>query len=527
MGETLGPAEVTGTRAIWVLGMHRSGTSLTAGLLRLLGADLGPQDGLLPPDARDNPKGYWERQEVNDLNNELLGRLGGSSWGPPALRAGWESSRELDDIRDRARRVLSAFDPSEVWVIKDPRLSLTLPFWLPLVDRSAAVVCLRSPRDVAASLHVRDPNGPLSRRDWTAVWLEYTAAALGNARPLAHAIVPYDDWFGEQRPHQLATLAGLLEGMGQAARKPAAGELDAFLASDLRHHASTLEQSASDSETLREARSLYVGLRSRSAPPRTSVIMAAYNAVPAELSEAVDSVLGQTVSDLELIVVDDGSDEPVADLLEGHGDERLRIVRHPMNRGLSAARNTALRLARAPLVSHLDSDDAWEPGYLEHVLPRFEDPGVGLVYTNAAILDHPSGHGTYIFDPEPHPIDSFPKIAEQNPIPLLTATARTEAVRRAGGYARWLRGTQDYYLWCRLAAAGWRFVFVDRKLARYRWPSDPQSLGYDRRRVELDELLMWFSFFLRHPDRPGPRRQLRVRVRGELDRLRVQGLRRR
>jgi glycosyltransferase involved in cell wall biosynthesis len=516
---------VSGIRAIWVLGMHRSGTSLAAGLLRLLGTDLGPQDGLLAPDSRDNPKGYWERQEVIDLNNELLVRLGGSSWAPPSLPSGWESAAALDDIRERARNVLEGFDPSRVWVIKDPRLSLTLPFWLPLADESAAVVCLRSPRNVAASLHVRDPNGPLSRRDWTAVWHEYTAAALENARPLPHAIVSYDDWFGDGRPRQLARLAGLLEGLGQPAKKPAAGELDAFLAGDLRHHASTLEQSASDPETVPKARSLYLSLRSPA--PRTSVIMAAYNAAPAELREAVDSVLGQTVSDLELIVVDDGSDEPVADLLAGRGDERLRIVRHRVNRGLSAARNTALRLARAPLVSHLDSDDAWEPGYLEHVLPRFADPRVGLVYTNAAILDHPSGHGTYIFDPEPHPIDSFPKIAEQNPIPLLTATARTEAVRKAGGYARWLRGTQDYYLWCRLAAAGWRFVFVDRKLARYRWPSDPQSLGYDRRRVELDELLMWFSFFLRHPDRPGPRRQLRVRLRSEFDRLRVQRLRRR
>ena len=248
--------------------------------------------------------------------------------------------------------------------------------------------------------------------------------------------------------------------------------------------------------------------------------MAAYNPDPAKLGVAVDSVLGQTVGELELLVVDDGSAHPVADLLAEVRDERLRIVRHPANRGLSAARNTALRLANAPLVSHLDSDDAWEPDYLEHVLPVFGDPGVGLVYTNATILDHPEGHHTYIFDPEPHPIDSFPKIAEQDPVPLLTATARTHAVRAAGGYARWLRSTQDYHLWCRLAAAGWRFALVDRKQARYSWPVGAGSLGHDRRRVELDELLMWVSFFLCHPALPGPRRQIRVRARRELDRLR-------
>ena len=533
MGQALGPASVS-TRAIWVLGMHRSGTSVTAGMLRLLGANLGPPDGLIPADEVDNPKGYWEQRTVIDLNNELLGRFSGSSWAPPPLPSGWESRPQLDDLRQRAQLILDGFDKSAVWAIKDPRLSLTLPFWLPLVDESAAVVCLRSPRDVAASLRARDPEGPLSPRAWTAVWHEYTAAALGNAQNLPNEVVFYDDWFAHGAG-QLEVLNGLLGRLGHPVGVP---ELDGFLAGELRHHSSSLGETASDPGSVVDARELYVTLRSRrdATPrhrgprrggPRTSVLMASYNPVPAQLTEAVGTVLGQTVSDLELIVVDDGSEHPVADVLADHSDERVRIVRHSANRGLSAARNTALRQARAPLVSHLDSDDAWEPGYLEHVLPVFDDPGVGLVYTNATIVGHPEEHDTYIFDPEPHPIDSFPKIAEQNPVPLLTATARTHAVREAGGYARWLRSTQDYHLWCRLAAAGWRFAFVDRKLARYRWPVDATSLGNDRRRVELDELLMWFSFFLRHPGTPGPRRQLRVRVRRELDRLGIGSLPRR
>jgi hypothetical protein len=172
-------------------------------------------------------------------------------------------------------------------------------------------------------------------------------------------------------------------------------------------------------------------------------------------------------------------------------------------------------------VSYLDSDDMWEPDYLEHVLPEFRDPAVGLVYTNAAIIGHPTGHDTYIFDPDPHPIDTFPKLAEQDPVPLLTATARAEAMRGVGKNPRWLRGVQDYYMWCRLAATGWRFKFVNRKLATYRWPEGRGSLSDDVRAVELDELVMWLTFFLRHPTVPGPRRQLRVRLRRELARLRV------
>ena len=131
---------MTRTRAIWVLGMHRSGTSLVAGALRLLGAELGPPDGILPADPEDNPRGYWEQQAVIDLNNDLLGRFGGSSWAPPALPDGWTDRPELDDLRERARTILSTFDQSAVWAVKDPRVSLTLPFWLPLVDESAARV---------------------------------------------------------------------------------------------------------------------------------------------------------------------------------------------------------------------------------------------------------------------------------------------------------------------------------------------------------------------------------------------------
>ena len=105
--------------------------------------------------------------------------------------------------------------------------------------------------------------------------------------------------------------------------------------------------------------------------PRTSVLMPAYNPRGDELVEAVDSVLAQTVEELELIIVDDGSAPSVAALLDRRRDPRLRLLRHARNRGLSAARNTGLREARAPLVSHLDSDDVWQPEYLEQVIDTY------------------------------------------------------------------------------------------------------------------------------------------------------------
>jgi glycosyltransferase involved in cell wall biosynthesis len=247
-------------------------------------------------------------------------------------------------------------------------------------------------------------------------------------------------------------------------------------------------------------------------------MMPAYRS-EATILESVGSVLSQSEPRLELLVVDDCSPVPLRETLAGIDDPRLRIVRHRRNRGSAAARRTALKLARTPLVSQLDPDDAWEPDYLESVLPCFDDPGIGLAYTNATIVGHPTGHDDYIGDPSVHPLDTFPKFAEQNPVPALTATMRTDAVRAAGGYASWAWAAGDYYLYARLIARGWRFAYVHRRLARYSWPSAQGGKSHDHRKVERYELLVWMAFVARHPRIPGPRRQVRVRLPRELRRL--------
>jgi glycosyltransferase involved in cell wall biosynthesis len=234
--------------------------------------------------------------------------------------------------------------------------------------------------------------------------------------------------------------------------------------------------------------------------------MPAYNA-EATILRSVESVLAQTEPALELIVVDDKSDFPVADVLADVRDPRLRVLRHARNRNVSAARNTALRAARAPLVSQLDADDTWDADYLAAILPCFDDPGVGLAYANANVTGHSTLH-TSLRETERHPIDRFPALAIENPIPALTATMRTDAVRGVGGYARWLWGCEDYHLYLKLAKAGWRFAYVDRVLACYRWPEPASGRSYDNRRMLRNNLKMWVGFGLRHPTTPGVSAQI-------------------
>src|SRR3954464_9718855 len=121
--------------------------------------------------------------------------------------------------------------------------------------------------------------------------------------------------------------------------------------------------------------------------PTVSVIVPAYNVAP-YIRAAIDSALAQTFRDLEVIVVNDGSTDETASIVDAccAADPRVRLIEQP-NRGLSAARNTALAAARGEFLALLDGDDTWDPGFLEAQLAVFGDrPDVSIVTGNALFL---------------------------------------------------------------------------------------------------------------------------------------------
>jgi len=120
---------VTTGQVVCVLGMHRSGTSLTTRVLNLLGVYLGSDDSMLASD-RLNAKGYWEHESILEINDELLARFDGSWHAPPVFPPNWERAPEIADLRRQARVLLEEeFQEAELWGWKDPRTCLTLPFW--------------------------------------------------------------------------------------------------------------------------------------------------------------------------------------------------------------------------------------------------------------------------------------------------------------------------------------------------------------------------------------------------------------
>jgi len=238
--------------------MHRSGTSLVARVINLMGVDLGPPEDFLEP-RFDNPRGYWEQRPLFEINERILELLGGTSADPPAMPGGWTRRDEIEELARRAREVIEAqFGEARKWGWKDPRTSLTLPFWRQVVPQAKWILCLRSPTSVAASLVQRDPNS-YTWEGAISLWLRYTATALSQTRHDERLLVFYEDWFTEP-DLQVARLA---EFIGEATDLPSStrSRVTEFIESGLRHHRSSAAELADNGGLSVEVRALYLTLR--------------------------------------------------------------------------------------------------------------------------------------------------------------------------------------------------------------------------------------------------------------------------
>src|SRR5262245_46248222 len=162
-------------------------------LLHCCGLEVGPESELMPPQA-DNPEGFWEHLGFVALNDELLSELGGAWDLPPRDDENFTSPR-LDPLRLKARLLIEKFDRGTVWGWKDPRNSLTLPFWQQLLPGLKTVIVVRNPLEVAHSM--RERNGTsysLGLRLWEIYNRRLVEAANGKDRLITH----YDFFF--QRP---------------------------------------------------------------------------------------------------------------------------------------------------------------------------------------------------------------------------------------------------------------------------------------------------------------------------------------
>lgn len=178
---------------ICIAGMHRAGTSMVARVLEGCGTDLGGPAHFAPP-APDNRDGYWEDLRFLALNERILDRFGAAWDHPPVLPRGWEWSAELAAERRDAEALVGS--RAEPWGWKDPRNSLTIPFWTRLLPGMKVVVCVRNPLEVADSLRAR---GYTSERFGLALWESYHQAIEQTVDDSFGLVTHYESFLADPR----------------------------------------------------------------------------------------------------------------------------------------------------------------------------------------------------------------------------------------------------------------------------------------------------------------------------------------
>jgi len=261
-------ASLDDSGAVCVIGAPRSGTSLATNVLNLLGVHLGREDELMPAQPGQNPAGFWEHEGLVRFNDELLASISerpvqeGEGWReavPPPR--GWESQASLAPLRRAAHELLSSsFGRSSLWGWKDPRTSLTLPFWQLLIPKLAHVICVRHPLDVAASLHRRDG---MQRDEALALWLRYSAAAIEGTRGRPRIVVSYERWFRSWET-ELERLAQFLKVPDEARRPHVAEAVEREIDARLWHHRAERDAAAGE-ELPPEVAELYAALEQEAA----------------------------------------------------------------------------------------------------------------------------------------------------------------------------------------------------------------------------------------------------------------------
>jgi glycosyltransferase involved in cell wall biosynthesis len=203
--------------------------------------------------------------------------------------------------------------------------------------------------------------------------------------------------------------------------------------------------------------------------PAVTVVIPAYNSAR-YIGDTLDSLKDQSFSDYEVIVVNDGSDDR---------EELERIlVAHPLsvtyisqeNKGVSAARNAAIRVARGEFYAQLDADDQWTPDYLDVQLGILKNnPDIDLVYPNATIVGEGSIDGLEFMKVTPSEGEvNFESLVRQKCVVMTCVTARMSTIRAAGMFDESIRSCEDFDLWLRIVKNGGRIVYHRDRLVLYR-----------------------------------------------------------
>ena len=220
-------------------------------------------------------------------------------------------------------------------------------------------------------------------------------------------------------------------------------------------------------------------------PPLVSIVTPSYNQAR-YLPATIDSVLAQDYPNIEYLVVDGASTDGSLDVLRSY-DGRVSWVSEP-DHGQTDALNKGFRATRGDIVAWLNADDVYEPGAVSEAVQAFEgEPGIGLVYGNASIVDE-AGRLVRRFD-EIEPFSLWRLLHVLDYVPQAATFFRRSSADEAGWLDEHLEFAMDWDLWIRLAAVS-DVLYLDKPLARARvHPATKTATGGWRRIQELRRLV--------------------------------------
>jgi hypothetical protein len=226
----------TASTAVCVLGMNRSGTSATTGLLHLLGVNLGRN--LMKP-GPDNPKGFWEEFDIANGHVGLLETIDSYSDDTQPLPEGWVDRPEVAKYREYFKNILQKeFSGSALWGFKDPRACLLLPFWRTIFEEVHAspryILVVRNPSEIAASMNER---GGYSYNQLLLSTLLHMLMAELHTRGGRRVVAPYSELLADWRK-QANHIGSVLGITWPNPPEKIAGQAADFLDSNMRHHVS-------------------------------------------------------------------------------------------------------------------------------------------------------------------------------------------------------------------------------------------------------------------------------------------------
>ena len=219
-------------------------------------------------------------------------------------------------------------------------------------------------------------------------------------------------------------------------------------------------------------------MKEKNPQPLVTVVIPAYNAA-AYIREAVDSALAQTYKNIEVIVVNDGSTDGTARIMEPYAREKKIVYIEQPNKGLSGARNTGIRSAKGEFIALLDSDDIFLPTKIERQIGYLlNHPQCGVCYCDLL----------HFYEEEPGKLlkldyryysgdEVFSHLLHANFINPLSVVLRKSEIDRVGVFDESYRRSEDWEYWMRLVRHGVRFDHLPEVLAKYRMRKT--SMSYD------------------------------------------------